>query len=587
MVGKAKALLQLHIDTTLAMGATILLMVVLASVFDFRYDLNDDVLIHDILSGNYTGVPSGHNIQMLYPLSGILALCYRIGRAIPWYGIFLCTSQFFCFYLLVQRILTYAEHKVAKYFLLLVSVSFFLVFQYNTLVVVQYTVVAGLLAATGIFLFLTAPLVSTTKEMLKVNWISLVLLLVAYCLREEIVLLFLPLLCVTGVIKWMQEKELWKMQVIAKYVALMGAFLIGMLLCLGIHYMAYGSQEWKTFQVFFDQRTDLYDYATIPDYESNGEFYESIQMEESQQQLLVNYNYAMDSRIDVEVMTAVAEYATQIWQDAHPFSTQLRNSLWSYRYRTFYMEQETLTQSDYPYNYMVIILYGSILLMIAYAKSYRYFFAIGLLLGVRSSLWLYLIYGMRTPVRITMPLYYVEACILLGMLLYFMKDKIVQKYGFAYVMASIVFLGGIWQFSYLSNCLQDTIAFQEEQDQVNDAIREYAKSNPENVYFIDVYTFVYFSEEIFAKRDNSLDNYGIIGGWAATSPVETKRLEALDVSGIDMAFIEEEGVYFVNGTQYSTDWLVAYYKDKGIEVRVEVVDELLDGQIEIIQLQKV
>ena len=33
--------------------------------FDFYYDLNDDVLIKDILSGVYTGTPEGRTMQLL------------------------------------------------------------------------------------------------------------------------------------------------------------------------------------------------------------------------------------------------------------------------------------------------------------------------------------------------------------------------------------------------------------------------------------------------------------------------------------------------------------------------------------------
>ena len=46
--------------------------------FDYYFDLNDDVLMKDILSGAYTGTPAGHNIQMLYPISAMISLFYRM-----------------------------------------------------------------------------------------------------------------------------------------------------------------------------------------------------------------------------------------------------------------------------------------------------------------------------------------------------------------------------------------------------------------------------------------------------------------------------------------------------------------------------
>ena len=59
--------------------------IVMGICFDFYYDLNDDTMMLDIMSGAYSGGPDGHNMQTLYPLGALIALCYRICGAIPWY----------------------------------------------------------------------------------------------------------------------------------------------------------------------------------------------------------------------------------------------------------------------------------------------------------------------------------------------------------------------------------------------------------------------------------------------------------------------------------------------------------------------
>ncbi|MDD3206527.1 MAG: hypothetical protein PHS74_12470, partial [Lachnospiraceae bacterium] len=62
------------IDMVIA-GLLILLIGLFVAVrFDYYYDLNDDMLMKDIISGSYTGMPNGHNIQMLYPISWFLSL---------------------------------------------------------------------------------------------------------------------------------------------------------------------------------------------------------------------------------------------------------------------------------------------------------------------------------------------------------------------------------------------------------------------------------------------------------------------------------------------------------------------------------
>ena len=89
-------------------------MIALACRFDYYYDLNDDVLMKEILSGNYTGVPEGHNIQMLWLISAAISLLYRIIRIAPWYGIFLCACQFGALLLILNRSFAICTSRKAK-----------------------------------------------------------------------------------------------------------------------------------------------------------------------------------------------------------------------------------------------------------------------------------------------------------------------------------------------------------------------------------------------------------------------------------------------------------------------------------------
>ena len=86
----------------------VLLIVLLNAIamgvfFDFYYDLNDDTMMKDIMSGRYSGTPDGHNMQTLYPLGFFLSLLYRLCGGIPWYGLFLFLCQFGCLYLVGLR----------------------------------------------------------------------------------------------------------------------------------------------------------------------------------------------------------------------------------------------------------------------------------------------------------------------------------------------------------------------------------------------------------------------------------------------------------------------------------------------------
>ena len=99
---KKRALL----NKCIAAGITAVIMLLIAALFDYYFDLNDDVFMKNILSGSYTGIPEDHNIQMLYPISALISLVYRLFRGVDVYGIFLCACQFACIYLVLGRVIT-------------------------------------------------------------------------------------------------------------------------------------------------------------------------------------------------------------------------------------------------------------------------------------------------------------------------------------------------------------------------------------------------------------------------------------------------------------------------------------------------
>ena len=72
--------------------------ILLACFFDYRYAMNDDVLIHGILSGKYAGTPDIHNISMNIVLNGVFVLLYRLCGFVPWFGLMMVSAQFCSLY---------------------------------------------------------------------------------------------------------------------------------------------------------------------------------------------------------------------------------------------------------------------------------------------------------------------------------------------------------------------------------------------------------------------------------------------------------------------------------------------------------
>lgn len=140
-----------------AFAFTALLALLFAYLFDFYYDLNDDTMIKDILSGAYTGRPSGFCIQMLYPLGWCIALLYKAIPAVPWYGLFLCLCQFGVFFLIAVRLLFLMRRTWTRIAALTAETALAFGLFLRQFVIIQYSVTAGICMAGAVFLFLTAP----------------------------------------------------------------------------------------------------------------------------------------------------------------------------------------------------------------------------------------------------------------------------------------------------------------------------------------------------------------------------------------------------------------------------------------------
>ena len=332
---------------------TLMVIVIVSCFGDFYFDLNDDVLMKDILSGAYTGTPAGHNIQMLYPISALIALIYRVFRGLDVYGIFLCALQFLCVYIVSERALSAFEDKVSKVITGLCVFLFMLGTIGSHFAFVQYTFTVGFMSATAAFLIMTHEGDGKRDHVL-----AIVLIVLAYLIRSEMLLLTLPIVGVAIFTRWLMQKDLF-----GKYLRLLIFIVAGIAVSMVLHKIGYSSPEWKEFNNLFDARTELYDFQYIPDYAENKEFYDSIGLSEPEQQLLVNYNYGIDDEINADTLWAVAEYASGQKTDETPFMENLKASTVSYLYRLrhiTYQKSYEYPMTDAPWNIVALVLYLSI-----------------------------------------------------------------------------------------------------------------------------------------------------------------------------------------------------------------------------------
>lgn len=569
-----------------------ILGVFLAVGFDYYYDLNDDVLMKDILAGNYTGTPEGHNIQMLWLLSGGISLFYRVLRTLPWYGIFLWGCQFGTMLLILTRSMKICGQIRSKLAVGVVETIFFAAMMMEHLVSVQYTITCAMLASAAVFWFLTVQDTATWQQFVKKQLPAVVLVFLAFLLRSEMLCLMLPLICVAGVFRWSFEDRVFTKENFLKYSTVFGLILLSLGIGQGTHMVAYSSSQWKAFNELFDQRTQLYDYQQIPKFETNQEFYESIGISKEEQILFENYNFGIDEEIDEKKMGQIASYAAGLNQEEKPFVPKLKEKLDLYVYRLIH--GSTVAGNDYPWNYMTLLLYFAVFLLLVGVEwgrgKWRAVVLAGwkllLLFAVRSSLWMYILMGERDPVRITHSLYFMEMVILGGTLFMTLQQRKVGGRG-KLVCLTMLICVGVFSAFLLPEKLAQVTDEQRERQRINtsyQSLYQFCSEHPENFYFMDVYSSVSYSEKMFADFDHTLDNYDIMGGWACKSPLYQKKLQAFQIPTMEEGLLSMDNVYFIRKNTEDMTWLSAYYRERGVKVCTNL--KKIIGEFEIYEVRR-
>jgi len=125
---------------------------------------------------------------------------------------------------------------------------------------------------------------------------------------------------------------------------------------------------------------------------------------------------------------------------------------------------------------------------------------------------------------------------------------------------------------------------------------DYAKANPDNYYYLDVYSTVSFMEKMFKEVDNSRKNYDLLGGWVCHSPLQEEArkpyvemnsekkdiLEESSVSQTENVSIAEalllDNFYFVAESICDVTFMEEYYVSQGKKVVLELEDTVGEGE---------
>lgn len=592
--------------------------------WDYYFDLNDDVLIRDILSGVYTGEPEALTAQLLWPLSALLAGLYRVLPGVPVFGAFLWLCQAGSIFLILKRSLDAVSGSAApgkiraagtfsvsgslkKLCLSLLETLLIAACLLYHLVFVQYTVTAGLLATAAIFTFLTVR--ERESERAVTFWLrclpAALLFWLAFCLRSEMGLLLLPLAGVGGIWKWAARAmhgPVFTGRNAASFLGLFGLILAGVLACFGADRLACSDPEWQEFEALFDARTQVYDFydASLRSFEENREFYEGLGLTETQCELLVNYNYGADDAIDAQVMEQIAAYGRKT---RGAFMHSLSEGVWLYVQR-LKNNRSIVPDDQLPWlalegGFAALLLAAAFVRWRAARKQKRQerdggnerewkdrkafpkesgiLWKLLLLGAVRSGLWMYLILRERVPERISHPLYFCE----LVMLAWLFLDTVCGMRQISGQQSSGWQTSGpeglpvrVIRIAALVLSLAAVVIWLPQEAERTDA--EYARREQgnavnlaalsryrqENLYLADVMSTVDFSEKLFTEKIRP-GNYDLLGGWMCKSPHSEKKLAAFGYESMGQAVLSGENVRFVGEADTDWSWLTELLAEHG------------------------
>ena len=570
----------------------LVLVLIPALGFDFYYDLNDDMAIRDILSGAYTGTPDGHCIQMLFPLSWLIACCYTAVPALPWYGLFLCICQFGTITLIAWRLLDIFPNKlsgVTAVVVLEVIVSGLFMRQ---LAIVQYSVTAGICMSGACFAFVT-------EKKSGSFFLPAFLTVMAFMIRSEVCLMLFPFLMLAVLIKWGMEEKILSAENFRKYLIPAGYLLLVMAAVRGIDRAAYGSGEWNSFRSLFDARTKIYDFYGLAQYDegNNEAFYTSIGLSRESYGLLENYNFSLDESIDSRVLNSIAEYreaqAKAGGDLSYTFGFVSRNTfkeaLWLYKEQLISVFSDDKNAAGLSGSVMcsyavaaayVIYILFCFIPQSGRVKRHMLFKILGLVL-IRSVLWLYLYMVDRVLDRVFVPILMTELAMLAGFILTDIKGVPFFRNAANAVVCilCVLFMGAAFVNNYRALSLEYDA--RERAGERWEALTDYCKYHNNNYYIIDVYSSTSYegapySEKIFTDVDNDYKNYDICGGWVAKSPLYRQKLDREGFKDIQSALYSEQSedtrAYFISDCKRDIQWLKDYYAGCGITVLPKSVD---------------
>lgn len=518
-------------------------------VTGFAYAVNDDRFARDILSGAYSGIPDGHIEHIRYLLCLPIVFLYQIQKNVDWYGLSMLVMQGICVALILYRIGSFARSKLELSIYWLFSIELVTVLWLSEIVFFTYTVIAGVLAATAVFWYLTG------EDTWKTWIVCTILACMAYMLRDDNFIMAVPTAAGAFLYKQVMRNEKINLKMF-RFPALL---CISLLVIIGMNKLAYNSDIWNRYMEYDKYRIDIYDYYKFPDYVEYNDFYESVGLNENDYATLKRYGLALNEEFTPELFEVLQGKAKEVYGSQRTFLQRGKDGLKELYHQVF-------AERYQPLSYVAIAIWLFIGLYIIVKKRKNLGWCYLAFVCLMSTVWLYAGFRRRFPDRIGQSLFILLFMAGLGL---WLAQKVEVKWNKIMVSAGILICIPAMCTTVMT--MRREVAGNVEFNQDYNKLVDYFQENEENFYFVDVDSISRFTGEFKVNTPNEYLNYMSLGDWTCFMSPYYDKLEREEIENVRNSILTSDNIYVVAKDYFDLEYVTNGYSE---EVTYEIVDKI-------------
>ena len=533
-------------------GCMLLAAVVFLVIYKFIpivYSTNDDRMIAEIVSGQFTGNPESYGIQMTFGFTWFLSKLYEVTRAFNWYGIVLIGVQMFSFGTVLYRLQSFKEKWISKVYVLLLAIVLYVILWLKVYVQLTYTTTAAFVGMAAIFWY------ATSKSNWKNIFMAVLLANIAFSIRPNIFYMFVPATGRVYLWKLIGKKDLKKTTIAAPFVILAVTAVLFV-----VNASAYSKEGWKEFRHFFDVRTNVYDYYDLLPYSEYPELYEPYDISEEEFNMMRVYNYTVLGDLPKEFFPDYLEACKQMEKEQGiDFVSKSVDAV-----KIFV--KDLLSNNYGNENSILFIAAAVLLIMLICLKEYALAVYLAIQSGVLCFVWLYFTYWGRAIERIQVTMSLIFLAVILHVMAEISEterfgaaDNDNKKRKFGEILGILVSLVGLINIAgaNFNHYRYDNIAKTNWYNDVQ-TIKEYCANDPDRLYYMDIATMTELYGKCTIKNtEPEYINYISMGDWSAYCPHYEEKLERHGVENIAES-ITDENTYVIMLHNYQLKCMKEY-----------------------------